>query len=60
MEPPKNKQPESLLDPLDGASSPFRAYLPGETQAGHQEITMGAPRQPRLCTGVLRARGFAL
>lgn len=60
VEPPKKKnQPESLLDPLDGASSPFRAYLPGETQAGHQEITMGAPRQPLLCTGALRARAFA-
>lgn len=27
------------MDPLDGASSPFRADLPrGETQAGHQKL----------------------
>lgn len=41
---------ESLfIDPLDGASSPVRADLPrGETQVGHQKISMGAPKQPLI------------
>lgn len=60
MEPPKKNQLESLLEPLDGARSPCRTDLPeGETQAGHEEITMVATTQPLHCTGALRQRGFA-